>query len=356
MTLLARFGFNAGGFRLDAAFELPADRVTVVFGASGSGKTTLLRCLAGLERARGALSLAGEVWLDDRRGVFVPPHLRRVGMVFQHAQLFPHLDVRGNLRYAAARSGAGPDETAGVVELLGIAALLARNVDGLSGGERQRVAIARAVLSRPRMLLLDEPLSALDTASKRDILPYLERLNRTLAIPMLYVTHHLDEVLTLGDHMLLLDAGNVVATGPINDLLASLDLPLAARDDAATILDGEVIDHDREHHLTTLRVARQRLRIPLVSVPAGQIVRVKVQARDVSLCLDRPDRTSILNVLPARVSAVQAAGSAPAQRLVRLEVDDSIAVLARISAFSAHQLALHPGMRLYVQIKSVALA
>ena len=205
------FAGNVGGFRLDAAFHLEASGITALSGPSGSGKTTLLRCIAGLTRLPGRLSVAGEVWQDER--VFLPTHRRAVGVVFQEPSLLSHLSVRGNLLYGAKRAGGGAlNDT---VDLLGLGALMGRGVGALSGGERQRVALGRALLTRPKLLLLDEPLSSLDAAAKAEILPYLERLHRTLAIPALYISHDAGEIARLADHLLLMRDGKVAPGGPV---------------------------------------------------------------------------------------------------------------------------------------------
>jgi molybdate transport system ATP-binding protein len=356
VTLQARFRFSQGTFQLDAAFEIPESCVTVLFGPSGSGKTTLLRCLAGLEKPGGARYVDGECWQDDARKTFLPPHRRRVGVVFQDARLFDHLDVMGNLRYAAVRADRGGehrDEFESVVSLLDLQPLLPRTPASLSGGERQRVAIGRALLTGPRLLLLDEPLSGLDAGRKKEILPYLERLNRRSRISTLYVTHDLDESLALAERMLLMEQGRVIAQGDPVELLSRPDLPLARRDDAGTVLTCTVLEQDDRYHLTHLDIGGERLHIPRIDAAVTQTVCLRVQARDVSLCLTRPDNSSILNILPATVTSI----SPPSQgrQLVQLQVASAV-LLARLSELSCHRLALQPGMRLYAQIKTVALA
>lgn len=206
------FAGDVGGFRLAAEFQLEASGITALSGPSGAGKTTLLRCIAGLTRLSGRLRVGNEVWQDER--VFLPPHRRPVGVVFQEASLLSHLSVRGNLLYGARRAGA-EGEFAGAVDLLGLGALLDRSPQTLSGGERQRVALGRALLSRPKLLLMDEPLSSLDAGAKAEILPYLERLHRTLAIPALYISHDAGEIGRLADHLLLMKGGRVTPGGAV---------------------------------------------------------------------------------------------------------------------------------------------
>jgi molybdate transport system ATP-binding protein len=351
----ARFGLKLGEFRLDAGFEAPGRGVSALFGPSGSGKTTLLRCIAGLERAPdGYLAVNGEIWQDDSRGIYLPTHRRPLGYVFQEASLFPHLDVRRNLEYGwkripAAQRRVGFDQA---VELVGIGPLLARDPARLSGGERQRVAIARALLVSPDLLLMDEPLAALDLASKRDILPYLERLHDELSIPVLYVSHSPDEVAWLADFMVLMEGGKTVASGPLKAMLTRLDLPLAHGDEAGVVIDTVVGEHDETYHLTRLDFAGGSISVARQPHAVGHPLRLRIHARDVSLALERHADSSILNILPAKV--VEIADENPAQVAVRLDAGGTL-LLARITRKSSVLLGLEPGMAVYAQIKSVAL-
>jgi molybdate transport system ATP-binding protein len=348
-----RFRLHQGAFTLDVETAIPAHGVTAAFGVSGSGKTTLLRLIAGLTRVPGTLVVNGEVWQDDR--IFVPPHRRALGYVFQEASLFPHLSVRANLEYGWKR--VPPAERTlqwdDVIGWLGLAPLIDRQPHQLSGGQRQRVAIGRALLSSPRLLLMDEPLTALDANARAEILPYLESLHRELELPIIYVSHALDEVARLADHLLLIDAGRITYQGPLVDGLTRLDLPLAHRDIAGTVIDTTVVAHDQTFQLT--RVARQGLTLELPGLFAmpGHLLRVRIAARDVSLTLAMPGQTSILNLLPARV--IELADDAPGQVLVRLALEDAV-LLARITRKSAHALNLQPGMAVVAQVKSVAVA
>ena len=351
----ARFSGRLGGFALDVGFAAPEEGITALFGPSGCGKTTTLRCVAGLERLPGRLAFGGETWQDETR--FLPPHKRPVGYVFQEASLFPHLSVTGNLRYGlrrAADRGVAFDE---VVGLLGLAHLLDRAPARLSGGERQRVAIGRALLSQPRLLLMDEPLAALDRDSKDEILPYLERLHDVLAIPVLYVSHDLAEVGRLADHLVLLEGGRVRAAGPLADLIADPELPLARRAGVAAVLEGRVVAVDAEFGLARVAVAGGELLAPESAGPVGTRRRLRVQAEDVSLCRVRPEATSILNVLPARVSDILDGEGRQATVLLGLgEAGDGARLLARISARSRAHLDLRPGDPVFAQVKGVALA
>ncbi len=345
-------------FTLDLDLTLPARGVIAIVGPSGSGKTTLLRCVAGLEKADQALiELNGNCWQDSQRGLWMPPHKRALGYVFQEASLFEHLNVQGNLDYGRRRSAepAGNEQAAQIIELLGIGHLLQRGTTGLSGGERQRVGIARALLTNPRLLLLDEPLTALDPQRKADILPYLERLHAELDIPLLYVSHSPDEVARLADHLVLLENGALRASGPLQTMLPRLDLPMAHSDDARSVLHGQVSACDDHYQLLELTLAGSvlKLRVPHSALPLGQQVRVAVQARDVSLALEKPQHSSVLNQLPARIEAIEP-GNHPAQTLVRLALGDN-ALLARVTRYSADQLQLQPGLEVWVQIKAVAL-
>lgn len=354
MTLEAAFHLQRpGGFRLDLEFTAPGRGVTALFGGSGSGKTTLLRCVAGLERPSGHCRLHGERWQDEGR--FLPPHRRPIGYVFQEASLFPHLSVRGNLAFGHRRIPKAQRRIRldDAVDLLGIGALLTRASNRLSGGERQRVAIARALLTSPRLLLMDEPLSALDHAAKEAILPYLERVFDELGLPVLYVSHQPDEVARLADHMVLLETGRLRASGPAADLTTRLDLPMARFETASAFLDGQVSDHDDTYHLTHIDVHGGRFAIPREDLAIGRRARVQVHARDVSLALHAHHDTSILNILPVRVLATHDLD--PAQLLVRLGLEDGQTLVSRITRRSGVGLGLHEGMYLYAQIKSAAL-
>jgi len=350
----ADFQLQLESFVLDAAFSTPDAGVTALFGPSGSGKTTLLRCIAGLERAAGSLHINGETWQDAAR--FVPVHQRRLGYVFQEASLFPHLSVRANLEYGLKRilpsERKVPLEQ--VMEWLGLSRLIERGDPAkLSGGERQRIAIGRALLTSPRIMLMDEPLSALDTGSKHEILPYLERLHRELNIPVLYVSHALDEVARLADHLVLLEQGRVIASGALNDTLARLDLPTAHLDDAGAVIEAAVAQHDEKYHLTRLDFSGGQLWVGKVERPFGSVVRARVLARDVSIATQQPHGTSINNVLTAHIDEIRDEG--PDKVVVRMTVGDAEMLLSRITRRSRDHLNLVTGMEVYAQVKTVAL-
>jgi len=355
----ARFRGKLGGFTLDAAFSVPASGVTGLFGPSGCGKTTLLRCIAGLTRlAEGHIAVDGAVWQDRAR--FVAAHRRSVGYVFQDARLFPHLTVLGNLRYGQGRAAAAarPITLEQIVEVLGIGSLLGRSAATLSGGERQRVAIGRALLCQPRLLLMDEPLSAIDRDSKAEILPYLERLPAAFAIPILYVSHDLAEVERLADHLVLMSRdGRVQACGPMTALLADLSSPLARRADSAAVLFVTVEAYDPGYDITNCRVGGVQFLVPGALGPVGAVRRVRVRASDVSLITHRPQGSSVLNTPPVRIVGVEAVS--PNQMLVLLEFADAdrpARLLSSVTRKSWDTLGLRPGDALFAQVKGMALA
>jgi len=353
MTIEIRFRIDQGDFTLDVDLSLPAQGVSSLFGPSGCGKTTLLRAIAGLEHHRdGYLKVGDMVWQEA--GLFVPPHQRPLGYVFQEASLFPHLNVRRNLEYGVRRVAESERRVSleQAIELLEIGQLLERKPDTLSGGERQRVAIARALAVSPSLLLMDEPLAALDVNRKQEILPYIESLHQDLDIPVIHVSHSPDEVARIADHLVLLESGHVVASGDVHEIVARLDLPPALDSDAAAIIEAVVSGHDETYHLTYLEFAGGRVTVPREDLRVGSQVRLKLAARDVSLTLEHQSGTSILNIFPAVIDEITAEGSA--QVTVRLLAGDA-PVLARITKKSAADLALKPGKAVYAQVKSVAL-
>lgn len=355
MSIRARFKLDRGDFALEVDLDLPGQGVSALFGPSGSGKTTLLRLIAGLDRAPGFLEVNGEVWQDDDRQVFLPTHRRALGYVFQEASLFPHLSARRNLEYGMKRVPVADRRVdfERVLDLLGIGHLLERKPDRLSGGERQRVAIGRALLTSPRVLLMDEPLSALDLARKAEILPYLERLHDELEIPILYVSHAPDEVARLADYLVALDHGRAVAEGPLSATLARLDLPIRLGEDVGVVLDAVIGERDAAWHLVRVDFDGGGLWVRDTGLPLGRHVRTRILARDVSLSLEHQEGTSILNLLPGRVAEL-ADDLHPALALVRIDVG-SQAIVARVTKRSEDALGLVPGLPVWAQIKAVAL-
>lgn len=356
--IAARFRARLGSFALDAAFDVPSVGVTALFGPSGCGKTTVLRCMAGLVRLKdGHLSINGETWQDGR--AFVPPHRRPVGYVFQEASLFPHLSVRANLTYGLKRAKVAAPSIAfdDVVGLLGIGRLFDRPPTLLSGGERQRVAIGRALLSQPRLLLMDEPLSALDRFSKDDILPYLERLHGALSIPVVYVSHDIAEVERLADTLVLMRDGMVRASGPLSAMLSDPALPLARLPQAATVLEAVVENVDAAYGLSEVSLPGGRLLIPGDLGARGTARRIRVVAADVSLGRHDPVDTTILNALPARIQAAEPTAEHQVTVFLGLGEDGQGArLLARISRKSWDALGFQPGQRVVARVKGVALA
>jgi molybdate transport system ATP-binding protein len=353
MTVRARLVSRRGDFTLDVDLSVPGSGVTALFGPSGAGKTTLLRALAGLDRGvRGSLSVGGEIWQEGERAL--PPHRRALGYVFQEPSLFSHLTVRRNLEYGLRRVPAAERrvDLDRAVALLGLGPLLDRDPAGLSGGERQRVAIGRVLVTSPRLLLMDEPLAALDRESKAGIFPLLERLCEELAVPVLYVSHAADEVARLADHLALMEHGRIRAVGPVAEMFTRLDLPLAYGDTAEAVITATVAGHDDAYHLTHLDFPGGRFAVPREKLERGRRVRVRVLARDVSLTLERQTGTSILNIFPVRVTEV--ATESPAQVMVRLDAGGT-PVLARVTRRSAADLGLEPGGLFHAQVKSVAL-
>ena len=354
----ARLQAQRGDFTLDVELALPPG-VSCLFGPSGAGKTTVLRCLAGLTPAAGRVAVGEVVWQDDAQGVRLDVHARRVGYVFQDAALFPHLSVAGNLDFALDRVPAAERAVsrADALTWLGLEPLLDRDPGTLSGGQRQRVAIARALLSAPRLLLMDEPVASLDLAARAEVLDHLQRVQRHLALPVVYVTHAPDEVARLADHVVWLDAGRVRAAGPAPELLARLELGRTLGGEAVSALAATVREHDADYPQTVLDSAWGPLRVARLERAPGDAVRVRLRASDVSIDLDPPGRSSISNVLELQVLAISPLQAG--EVLVRLggpPAPEDQAVLARITTRSCDLLGLAPGHRVYARVKAVSLS
>nr|WP_036487132.1 molybdenum ABC transporter ATP-binding protein [Nitratireductor basaltis] len=351
-------GGKVGTLPLGFIFEAPAHGVTALYGPSGSGKTTLLRAIAGLDRLDGHCHVGGESWQET--GHFLPPHRRAIGYVFQEPSLFPHLDVEANLRFSLKR-GQRPENEDEILRLLGLMPLLARDPATLSGGERQRVAIGRALFSQPRLLLMDEPLSALDPAARDEILPFLERLHGELALPILYVSHDMREVERLADHLVLVDRGRVIASGPLQALQADPQFPLAGAREAAVTLDAKPAGFDHTGNLLAYAVSGGVFHLPAESEPPASQVRLRIAAGDVSIALHSAADTTILNILPAYIESLRAVSSSEELVVLSLAGEAGTAdvpparLLARVSRHSCERLRLKPGMHVYAQVKGVAL-
>ncbi len=342
-------------FTLSAELHLPARGITVLFGPSGSGKTSVLRCLAGLERAQGQIKIDAQVWQDSERGVFVPAWQRDLGYVFQEASLFAHLSVQQNLQYGVNRTKKpeAAQALSEAIDLLGISHLLNRGTTSLSGGERQRVAIARALAMQPRLLLLDEPLASLDQARREEILPWLERMHTSLQIPLVYVTHSMQELTRLADYVVLMQAGRVKLHGPVTQALADPNFAAAVGTNAGAILHGKVIKHDDEFCLSAIDVCGTALWVRHKDLPIGHEVRLHIHASDVSLATRQPVDSSIQNVLQGVIDSIHD-DAHPANCLVRLRCGDQ-QVLARITRKARQVLGLNVGASVWAQVKSVAL-
>ena len=345
-----------GTFDLTLSDRFVLEGITALFGPSGCGKSTLLRIIAGLERnAQGRIAFRGETWLDDERRIFAPPHTRGVGYVFQDTRLFPHLSVEGNLRYAARRSAAVKSriDVANVVEALDLASLLPRRPASLSGGEKQRVAIGRTLLSRPQLLLMDEPLAALDIQRKAEILPYIEQLPETFGVPVIYVTHTMEEVARLAQQIIVLAAGRKVAYGPVTEVLERLDLHAATgRFEAGVVLTARVVGHDDRFRLTRLDLHGQSIDMPMTDLGIGSEIRLRVRARDVSIATERPRNISVRNILRGSIVRIE---EEPETAFAEMLVDIGGARLrARVTRAAVDDLSLAVGMPVFALVKSIA--
>lgn len=353
MSLVVDIRHRLGAFSVEASFS--SDRgVTALFGRSGSGKTSLINIISGLLRPdSGRLAFNGDVLVDSDNRIFVPAHRRRFGYVFQEARLFPHLSVRRNLSYGrwfARRNNDGPNFNH-IVDLLGVGALLDRAPTNLSGGEKQRIAIGRALLSDPRLLLMDEPLAALDEERKAEILPYLERLRDETAIPIVYVSHSVAEVARLANKVIILENGRISASG---DAATILSVPSSAVDrrEAGAVIDGIVGSTDAEHQITVIRAGNAEIRVPRLDAGAGKAVRLHIAARDVMLATSKPEGLSALNILPGNIMEIGEA----TQGMVDIRLDcGGVTIVSRVTALSRNMLALMVGKPVHAVIKSVAL-
>lgn len=339
-------------FRLEVDLRLPGNGITGILGHSGSGKTTLLRCIAGLEhRQTGSVIVNGETWQDD--STFLPVHKRPLGYVFQEPSLFPHLNAQQNIAFGAKRAAQKPNEAQyqQILDMLGIAPILLKYPDQLSGGEQQRVAIARALMVDPQILLMDEPLSSLDDARKQEVLPYLEQLRDQLKIPMIYVTHSVNEVTRLAQQAVLLQYGKVVSSGSLNTVFGHQGN--GTMNNLAAVIDAQVIGKDEHWQLTHCRFAGGELWLCDTSTSLTQQVRIRISASDVSISLDEWPNSSILNRFACRIEAMKSEPSSP-MTLIKLQVGQQ-QILAQLTRKSVHDLGLENGMQVWAQIKSAAI-
>jgi molybdate transport system ATP-binding protein len=340
------------GFKLDVAVEIPLQGITGIYGPSGAGKTTLLRCIAGLQQATtGSLRVGGERWQGN--GIFLPVHERQIGYVFQEPRLFAHLRVKENIEYGRLRSKSNRGPALDViVNLLGLDQLLQRWPHQLSGGEAQRVAIARALLRAPRFVLMDEPLASLDVARKNEILPFLDRLHAELSTPIIYVSHSIEEICRLCDHLIILDQGQLRASGELQSVLVRLDIPTLAGDEAGSVIGGEIADYDAKYDLTLVSFSSAQLWLPGKLGTNSDRLRLRIRASDISLSRDRPTRSSILNLLEVVIEDIQDTRG-PTQ-LVRIAAGQE-RLIARITRRSREELSLQPGDTVIAQVKSAAV-
>lgn len=345
-----------GSFLVDVSFQVQSAGVTALFGPSGAGKTSIINMVAGLSRPdEGSIVVNGRAVFDFEKGVDLPPEKRGFGCVFQDGRIFPHFSVRSNLTYGMKlvprnKRAIRFDQ---VVELLGIEHLLPRRVKNLSGGEKQRVAIGRALLTSPSLLLMDEPLASLDAGRKAEVLPFVERLPKELSIPILYVTHSLDEILNLADTLVLLNSGRVQSVGPVENIVNQRDVPVFGdRDGTGSVLATFVDHHDPEEGLTYLRLGRDFIKVPLFDADPGTQVRVRVNSRNVVLALSRPSDTSVQNILPATVEHIDECDGS----LIDVRLDVGSPVTARITRKARSDLHLKKGQQMFIMIKSVAIS
>lgn len=343
-------------FSLDVDLTLPGQGITVLFGPSGSGKTSVLRCVAGLEHPTGRVIVGSEVWQDSTTHWFQPTWRRDLGYVFQEASLFEHLTVHKNLVYGVSRVARdqGPQALSAAIDLLGIGHLLDRRPCTLSGGERQRVAIARALATQPKILLLDEPLSSLDLARRQEVLPWLDQLHQALQIPVLYVTHAMEELTRLADHVVLMHEGKSTLHGPVSDLLSDVQFARRVGLDAGSVLSGQVEAHEAEVHLTRIRVRDVSLWVRQMDLAPGSPVRLHIRANDVSLALGEPQDSSIQNRVQGIVESI-VEDTHPAHCLVSVRCNGGL-ILSRVTLKAVKAFDLTAGRSVWCQIKSVALS
>lgn len=357
-VIRAKLNIDYDDFQLKVELALPSRGVTVLFGHSGCGKTSCLRAIAGLVRLKqGEVRVNSEQWQSWDGKVFIPPFERRIGYVFQEPSLFPHLNVAQNLAYAEKRVRTSPIlfNRDSILALLDINPLLNRYSSQLSGGEKQRVAIARALLTQPQLLLMDEPLSALDHARKEEFLPYLERLQRRWDLPIIYVTHSVQELARLADHIVLFHQGNIVASGGAQQIMSDAKFSHLLGEEMGSVFDTVVKKHGEKYGMTELMYGDVIFHVPGKIATLGERKRCRILASDVGIALDEPVSTTVLNRLPATIIEVESASIQMGEVLVVLELINQQRLLAKITVKSLHELNLHQGKRVWALIKAVAI-
>ncbi len=355
MTLEINLQRTLGTFEIKADFEVTSHGVSAIYGRSGSGKTSLVNMVAGLEKPdTGRIVIDGEVLFDKDKGINLPPEKRRLGYVFQEARLFPHLSIEKNLLYG--KSTLSPQDNIvtfeQIVKLLDISHLLKRRPYSLSGGEKQRVALGRALLAAPRILLMDEPMASLDAHRKSEILPFIERLNEEVNLPIIYVSHAIEEIIRLADSLILMSEGRVVASGPIEEVTSRLDLfPLTGRYEAGAVVSTTVNLNDNGFGLSVLAFNGGELLVPKVDINKGSKLRLRIRARDVSIATQKPENTSVLNILPGTIKELREIGESQ----VEVSLDIGVSLLARVTKKARHDLKLEPGSNVFAMIKAIAI-
>ena len=352
--LIIKIKTNKDSFFLDIDTKIPSNGISFLFGPSGSGKTSLLRCIAGLDKPEyGIIQFNEEIWQNEQ--LFLPTHKRPISFVFQEASLFEHLTVKGNLLYGWRRNKfkEGSINVDRVIDWLGLNEFMDRYQHQLSGGQKQRVAIARAILACPKLLLMDEPLASLDQQSKAEILPHLEHLYQELSIPIIMISHALDEALRLADNVLLLEQGKLIANDSVNRIITNPKLPLASTEDASAIISGRVIHHDNQYHLTTIEVAESTILVSLKQLDIGSNSKIRIKAKDVSITTLQPEKTSISNILPATVVDVYESKN-PSDIFLKLDIGGQI-LLSRITRKSLECLEIKTFSKVFAQIKTVSI-
>ncbi len=354
-----KFSKQLENIQLDVEFSVPAKGITAVFGRSGAGKTTIINAIAGLLTPdSGKIKVNGKELYDSQNKLNMPVEKRNIGYVFQESRLFPHYSVEGNLTYGVSKPDC--DYLQQILELLDLGHLIKRYPKELSGGEKQRVAIGRALLSKPDILLMDEPLASLDLPRKREVMPFLERLAESVNIPILYVSHSLNEILRIADHIVVVDRGKVVSSGKIEDVWSSQVMrPWQSFNEQSTLFSALVSKHNNEYGLTQLRF-REGLTfwVQKVNAEIGTAVRLQIRANDVSIALEKHQNTSIRNILPARIEAIEYQRNSDDKKSVNLKLDliGGCYLWATITRWALDDLKLCEGMQVYAQIKGVSVS